>query len=261
MHILITNDDGIQSPGIHVLRDALQQGGHEVEVIAPDMERSAIGHAITLRKPIWAKKTYRDGEYFGYETSGTPADCVKLGILQICTKPIDLVVSGINLGANIGSDIPYSGTVSGALEGAIMGYPAIAISSVNPAEPYFPTAGRVLVEFLKQFDPKKIPKFGALNINVPSLPFHEIQGMKWTLQGAKRFDDYFEERKDPYGNAYYWLMGSYLEEIEDPKNDDWAVSHGFVSVTPLSVFMTDMMAFKEFDKLYPSQDFFPGETL
>jgi len=237
--ILITNDDGIHAEGIDCLNSCLTQAGHQVVVSAPYTEQSATGHAITLRKPIWAKKIYKGETFFGYGVTGTPADSVKIGILELAGKDVDLVVSGINRGANLGTDIPYSGTVSGALEGAIMGYPSIAISSINPKEPYFCTAGEFLVEFLKTFDITTIKRFGALNINVPSIKYNLLNGFLYTKQSSRRFDDYFEKRKDPYGNDYFWLMGDIKEE-ELPQDSDWiAIQKNYCSVTPLTVFMYD----------------------
>jgi len=247
--ILITNDDGIHAEGIACLNDCLREAGHEVVVSAPYTEQSATGHAITLRKPIWAKKIYKKDVFYGYGVTGTPADSVKIGILELAGKDVDLVVSGINRGANLGTDIPYSGTVSGALEGAIMGYPSIAISSINPKEPHFCTAGLFLVDFLKEFDVKTIKRFGALNINVPSVQYDLIQGFHYTKQSSRRFDDYFEKRQDPYGNDYFWLMGDIKEE-ELPEDSDWiAIQKNFVSVTPLTVFMYDPEWYQELKKM------------
>lgn len=253
MNILLTNDDGIWAPGIKVLKESLENAGHTVLLCAPDVERSAIGHAITLRLPVWANEIKRDGKFFGYASSGTPADCVKLGILQLASFKIDLVVSGINFGANLGTDIPYSGTVSGALEGAIMGYPSIAISSFSHSTPFFDTAGLFLVEFLKTFTPSVVPSFGALNINVPSIPFAELKGFKITKQSNRRYDEHYEKRKDPYGNNYFWLMGNVIEEQPSLEADYYAVMNKYVSITPLSVFMNDQTFFSNLRKLYPEQ--------
>jgi 5'-nucleotidase len=248
MKILITNDDGIMAEGIACLKRYLTEAGHEVIVSAPATEQSATGHAITLRKPLWAKKKDRDGKFFGYGVTGTPADSVKIGILEFAKKDIDIVISGINKGANLGTDIPYSGTVSGALEGAIMGYPAIAISSLDPKKPYFETAARFLTEYLEGFDPKSIKPFGALNINVPSVDYSDIKGYKLTRQSARRFDDYFEKRQDPYGNDYFWLMGNIKDE-DVPSDSDWAaVKENYVSITPLTVFMCDNDWYSELQK-------------
>jgi 5'-nucleotidase len=237
--------------GIKVLKEYMERNGHTVLLCAPDVERSAIGHAITLRMPVWAKTVHTDGRFFGFASSGTPADCVKLGILQLAQFNIDLVISGINHGANLGTDIPYSGTVSGALEGAIMGYPSIAISDVSHQAPAFETAAEFLSEFLNDFDPSIIPPFGALNINVPSVPFSELKGYKITKQSNRRYDDFYEKRKDPYGNDYYWLMGNVIEEQPSLESDYYAVMNDYVSITPLSVFMNDVETFCKLRTRYP----------
>ncbi|MFW6122036.1 MAG: 5'/3'-nucleotidase SurE [Petrotogales bacterium] len=236
MRILLTNDDGIMAQGIRTMARCLSKE-HEVIVVAPEVERSATGHAITIRTPLWAKEVRLGKEEIGYAINGTPADCVKLGLLAMTNEKIDLVISGINRGPNLGTDVLYSGTVSGALEGAVTGIPSIAISSENYNEPYFETAANFMIEFLRRFDIKQIPELTALNINVPSVPLHEIKGWKVTRQSRRRYKSDFERRKDPYGNDYYWLIGEYIED--DPGNDsDYAaVSGNCVSITPIYVLM------------------------
>ncbi len=236
MKILLTNDDGIMAQGIRTMARCLSKE-HEVIVVAPEVERSATGHAITIRTPLWAKEVRLGKEEIGYAVNGTPADCVKLGLLAMTEEKIDLVISGTNRGPNLGTDVLYSGTVSGALEGAVTGIPSIAISSENYNEPYFETAASFMIEFLRRFDIKQIPELTALNINVPSVPLHEIKGWKVTRQSKRRYKSDFERRKDPYGNDYYWLIGEYIED--DPGNDsDYAaVSEKCVSITPIYVLM------------------------
>ena len=168
MNILVTNDDGIMSPGIILLAEALSEE-HEVLVVAPDVERSATGHAITIRTPLWAKEVKVGNKNIGYAINGTPADCVKLGLLAISDRKIDLVISGVNKGQNMGIDVLYSGTVSGALEGAVTDTPSIAVSSSDWSNPEYETAARFMVDFLKIYDVSKMPDFTALNINVPSV--------------------------------------------------------------------------------------------
>ncbi len=248
LNILITNDDGVKAEGIAVLKKVLMQSGHSVTVAAPETEKSATGHAITLRRPIWVKEIEKDGGFFGYGVTGTPADSVKIGVLELASEKVDLVVSGINRGANLGTDIPYSGTVSGALEASIMGYPAVAISSIDPHDPYFETAAAFLVKYLKEFDIRTVPNLGALNINVPSIPYEELKGYKITRQSSRRFDDYYEKREDPYGNYYYWLMGNIKKE-KLPEDNDWvAIEHDYVSISPLTIFMNDNRWYEELKK-------------
>jgi 5'-nucleotidase len=239
LNILITNDDGIMSPGIIELAERLSES-HEVLVVAPDVERSATGHAITIRTPLWAKEVRVGNKNLGYAINGTPADCVKLGLLAISEVPIDLVVSGINKGQNMGVDVLYSGTVSGALEGAVMDTPSIAISSSDWSNPFYSTAARFLARFLHEFDVKRMPPFTALNINVPSVDYGELKGWRVTRQSRRRYKDYFEKRKDPYGNNYYWIFGEVVEDECSVDSDFCAVKENYVSITPLHAIMTDI---------------------
>lgn len=240
MRILVTNDDGIMSPGISVLSKYLKEITDEIIVVAPDVERSATGHAITIRTPLWVKEVSVNDEFLGYAVNGTPADCVKLALQALKKEEeIDLVISGINKGPNLGTDILYSGTVSGALEGALMGKPSIAISSANSENPNFESAARFVVEFLKVFDVKELPEFTALNVNVPARSYEEIKGWKVTKQSRRRYNDYFEARKDPFGNTYYWMLGEIIEDDPDENSDYMVVKNGYVSITPISVFLTN----------------------
>ncbi len=236
MKVLVTNDDGIMSEGIAVLAREVSKIA-KVLVVAPDVERSATGHAITIRNPLWAKEVKFGEEFFGYAVNGTPADCVKLGIQAISKEEkVDLVLSGVNKGANLGTDVMYSGTVSGALEGAMMGVPSIAISSCSNSNPNFLSAAKVVVELLEHLDLKEFPDFSALNVNVPAIPYDEIKGFKLTRQSKRRFQDFFEARKDPFGNTYYWMLGEIIEDDPGEDADYYAVENKYVSVTPLTIF-------------------------
>jgi 5'-nucleotidase len=238
LKILISNDDGIMAPGIAILKKYLEKE-HEVYVVAPDVERSATGHAITIRQPLWAKEVKFGDMLFGYAVNGTPADSVKIGLEAIHKKiKFDIVISGINKGANLGTDILYSGTVSAALEGALNGVPSIAISCYDFIEPNYDDAAKILFDLLRKIDLEKWPEFTTLNINVPKIPYDEIKGIKITKQSKRRYDDYFEERKDPYGNSYYWMLGKIVEDDNDENSDYSAINNGYVSVTPISVFLT-----------------------
>ncbi|RKX54588.1 MAG: 5'/3'-nucleotidase SurE [Thermotoga sp.] len=238
MRILVTNDDGIDAPGIITLVKYLSRS-HDVQVVAPDSQKSAIGHAITIRTPIWAKETEVIDGVKGYAVNGTPADCVKLGLEVLMDGNVDLVVSGINEGPNLGTDILYSGTVSGALEGALMGKPSIAISCSNQSDPHYESAAKFLVDFLEVFNVAEIPRFSALNVNVPSVPYDKIRGWRITRQSSRRYRDKFEARKDPFGNTYYWMFGEIIEDDESDDADYVAINNGYVSITPISVFLTD----------------------
>ncbi len=221
--------------------------------IAPDIERSATGHAITIRNPLWAKEVKFGNEFFGYAVNGTPADCVKLGIQAILgDKKVDLVVSGVNKGANLGTDVMYSGTVSGALEGAMMEVPSIAISSCSTSNPNFISATKALTELIKHIDFNNFPKFSAINLNVPAIDYDDLKGFKLTHQSKRRFRDFFEARQDPFGNTYYWMLGEIVEDDRDPQADYHAVEQGYVSVTPITMFHND----PEFMKILKKSDFF-----
>ncbi len=247
MRILITNDDGVTSPGILELARALSKK-HEVVIVAPESERSASGHAITIHFPIWVKEVDMDDRFKVYATTGTPADCVKLGI-DVLFKDPDLVLSGINRGPNLGSDLIYSGTVSGALEGSLYGIPSIAVSSADYANPNFESAIRFVEEFIERFDLSRIPRYTALNVNVPALSYEKIKGWRITRQSRRRWEDYFEARVDPFGRTYYWMMGHVIEDDPDPLADFRAVREGYVSITPISIFLTVEDLIDELSKL------------
>ena len=239
MRVLITNDDGIMAEGIAILAREMSKIA-EVHVVAPDVERSATGHAITIRNPLWAKDVKFGDEFFGYAVNGTPADCVKLGVQAILkNKKVDLVLSGINKGANLGTDVMYSGTVSGALEGSMLEIPSIAISSCSNSQPNFSSAAKITLELVKKLDLENFPKFSALNVNVPPTSYDEIKGYKLTRQSKRRFQDFFEARKDPFGNTYYWMLGEIIEDDPGEDADYYAVENGYVSVTPITIFYTD----------------------
>ncbi len=237
MEILITNDDGIYAEGILALSDSLRKVAG-VTVVAPDIQRSAVGHAITLADPLRVTKANRSGKFFGYATSGTPADCVKLAIRSIMKKKPDLVFSGINLGGNTGYNILYSGTVSGATEGALLGIPSIAISLDTFTRPDFRFAAS-FARKLAEAAYGRLPKGTLLNVNVPAVPVRRIKGVSLTSQSRSLFKDRFDERTDPHGQTYYWLTGS--QDLSAPAEDSdiAALRAGRVSITPLHFDLTD----------------------
>jgi len=206
MKILLTNDDGINAPGIYALWRELRKIG-EISIVAPETEQSAIGHAITLSNPLRLREVYRDSSFYGYSVNGTPADCVKLGVTAIFKEPPDIVISGINLGPNLGVDVMYSGTVSAATEGTIIGIPSIAVSLAIRREPDFRFAAAFARALCLEVKEKSIPAGILLNVNIPAVPLAKVKGVKITRQGKARFKDTFEKRLDPRGNVYYWLTG------------------------------------------------------
>ncbi|WP_456370195.1 5'/3'-nucleotidase SurE [Thermodesulfatator atlanticus] len=231
MRILLTNDDGIFAEGLCALHDALC-GEHQVIIVAPEAERSAVGHAITIADPLRVRKIKRNNIFFGYAVSGTPADCVKLALYEIVNGKVDLVLSGINRGANVGINVLYSGTVSAATEGAILGYPSIAVSLNEYLEPDYCFAAyftSCLIEFLAK---NGFPKNICLNVNIPAIPAHQIKGIKCVRQSTKPLIEKFEKRIDPHGNIYYWQCSEKFIE-EDPDTDVVALKEGFITITPL----------------------------
>ncbi|KAF0125184.1 MAG: 5'-nucleotidase [Elusimicrobia bacterium] len=246
MKILVTNDDGIYADGIYALATALAKVG-EVTVVAPDTQRSAVGHAITLTDPLRVGKARRNKKFFGYATSGTPADCVKLAIKSIMKGKPDLVVSGINLGANSGMNILYSGTVSGATEGALLGITSFAISLDTFVDPDFSVAAEFAVKMALALKKKKIPKGTLLNVNVPALPKSRVKGVKFTSQSHTLFRDWFQKRVDPHGQTYYWMTGKFRTCSAEPGSDVSAVDKGFISVTPIQFDLTDYKFLSELE--------------
>jgi len=196
VNILITNDDGIHAPGIFQLKKALDAVGNTV-VVAPDVERSAVGHAITLSDPLRVYEVEKNGKFFGYAVNGMPADCVKLGIKCLMRNKPDVVVSGINMGPNTATNIIYSGTVSAAAEAVIMGVPGLAISLTTFNIPEFEFSCTLAVQLVKKIKEFGLPEGTLLNVNVPPLKENEIKGIVITRQGKGRFEEFFDKRVDP----------------------------------------------------------------
>jgi 5'-nucleotidase len=243
VRILISNDDGIDSPGIEALANELKKIG-EVTVIAPRTEKSAVGHAITMKLPLRITEHFKNGEFFGYAIEGTPADCVKIGIRNILETPPDIVISGINNGSNAAINIIYSGTVSAAREAAIMDIPSIAVSVTSHDTKDFSYAAVIAKELALMVVEKELPKGTLLNVNIPNLPKEEICGISLTLQGKSKWDDIYEERIDPYGKKYYWLTGSMVDTDKDMDTDQFALKNNFISVTPIHFDLTDYKTYE-----------------
>ena len=238
MKILLCNDDGIHAPGISVLHKAISGLG-ELHVVAPDTERSAAGHAITLTDPIKATLVDKNEQLFGTAVSGTPADCIKLALcLLMKDNHPDLVVSGINLGSNTGISVLYSGTVSAASEAVILGVPGIAISLCTYQDPQWETAEKVATEIVAKVMKNPLPDGTLLNVNIPNIPYAELKGMKAARMGRSRFVEKFSVHRDPRGNDYYWLDGE-LDLLDDsPDTDVRVVRDGYVALTPIHIDLT-----------------------
>jgi 5'-nucleotidase len=236
--ILISNDDGIHAPGLQALKKALSGLG-SVLVVAPDVEKSAFGHGITLMTPLRTAEVFKDGEFFGLSVTGTPADCVKLALHTLMPKLPKLVVSGINLGPNAGTNVLYSGTVAAAREGTIFGVPSLAASLRSfQKEADFYLAAEYTRRFAEWMLSHPLPPGVLLNLNVPALPADKILGVKVTRVARYRYRDRYEIRLER-GRTYYWLTGEDAEVIDPaPDLDSVAVDAGFVSVTPLGYDLT-----------------------
>ncbi len=242
--VLLTNDDGIYAQGLLALYETLRED-FEVHVVAPEIEMSAVGHAITLHNPIRVKEVYRRGKFYGYAVTGTPADCVKLATQELLNGfPPDVVISGINLGANVGVNVLYSGTVSAATEAAFLGFSSAAISLDTVTKPDFGFAAKFakrIAEFLMEL--RLVYKI-ALNVNIPALSEEQIEGVEFTTQGTARFIERFEKRVDPRGNVYYWLTGEVPMEDPRPDSDGKVLKSKKISITPLHFDLTHYPSLK-----------------
>jgi 5'-nucleotidase len=218
----------------------------EVSVVAPDAERSAVGHAITTITPLRVKEVTLEDGLVGYAVNGTPADSVKLAVGAILEQRPDLVVSGINLGPNTATNIIYSGTVSAATEGRILGIPSIAISIGAFKNPLWETAAGYAIRVAEQVLARGLPPKVLLNVNVPNLPAAEVKGVLVTRQGESAYEERFDVRSDPRGVPYYWAAGSYLMSDVEEGTDALALERGYVSVTPVCF---DLTAYDHLDEV------------
>jgi len=228
--ILVTNDDGIQAPGLRALAEALQAVG-EVTVVAPEHEQSAVGHAITLHQPLRVRLLDAAGGGW-WAVQGTPADCVGLGIRKLIEDGPDLVVAGINRGANLGEDVLYSGTVSAATEAVILGVPAFAVSNVSFTSDDYRAAAAFATDLAGRLLRHPLPPPTFLNVNVPDLPPERIAGVRVTRQGWRVYRSTYIERVDPRGRPYYWLGAERPEDEPVPGTDIAAIQAGYIAVTP-----------------------------
>lgn len=258
MKILLSNDDGVMAEGIKALTVELSKE-HEVYVIAPDRERSAAGHSLTLHTPIRVEELEsKFGAKRIWITSGTPGDCVKIGINAILSdeeKP-DIIISGINHGPNLGTDILYSGTVSCAMEGAMLGYPSIAVSlaSMSSEPELFKNVASFVAKFLHKVKEFNFPPKSILNINVPGLMPEDLAGVAITRLGGKMFTDEYDKRVDPRGKVYYWMAGELIKQCENDDSDINALRWNKVSVTPITFEMTLANVIPELEKVLCSPD-------
>ena len=241
MKILISNDDGIWAKGIRVLAERIaREPEHEVYVVAPDRERSATGHALTLHKPLRVEDIELEGNVkAAWWTTGTPSDCVKFAVGHLLDNQVDLVISGINSGPNLGGEILYSGTVSAAMEGAFLDIPSIAVSLGASGHRHYDVAADFVAKLIHLLPSSGLGRKLFLNVNVPNLPADQIRGVRVSSLGVRAYNDRFEKRIDPRGKVYYWLAGEAIEEGEQEGTDAWCMANKIISITPISFNMTD----------------------
>lgn len=241
MHILCTNDDGYLATGIHVLAQAAHELG-AVRIVAPDREQSATSNSLTLHRPL-RKRLAPDGAVV---VDGTPTDCVILALNHVLDGTPDLCVSGINHGPNMGEDVLYSGTVAGAIEATIMGVPSVAFSYVGRKPEEIEGWQGVIAGLLKQFVERGLPEATLLNVNLPEVSPDQVQGVRVTSLGRRRYSDSIIQAEDPSGREYYWIGGGVTHWEGGPESDFRAVEEGFVSVTPLHL---DLTSYPQLDEV------------
>ncbi len=238
MHILLTNDDGVFAPGLRALRKELRRLG-EVTVVAPAMEQSGVGHSITLLEPLVVKSVDDDdGTNLGFMVEGSPADSVKLAVLELLDRPPDLIVSGINAGSNAGINVLYSGTVAAAIEGAFFKITSVAVSLETSEHYDYPHAARNAARVIERILANK-PEPGSLfNVNLPAHSRGEPKGVRIVPMGVGRYGEGFERRRDPRGRTYYWMTYNPPYNIEGPETDVTSLCEGYITVTPLHFDLT-----------------------
>ncbi|MFY2764205.1 5'/3'-nucleotidase SurE [Arenimonas sp. MALMAid1274] len=243
MRVLVSNDDGVEAPGIRVLAEGLRAAGHDVTVVAPDRDRSGASNSLTLDQPIRVKAL---GDQV-WRVAGTPTDCVHLALAGMLDLDPDIVVSGINTAANLGDDVIYSGTVAAAMEGRFLGLPAIAMSLVtfDQSGRHYDTAARAAVEITARLLVDPLPADTILNVNVPDLPYEQIKGFEVTRLGHRHRAEPCIEQTDPRGRAMWWIGPPGPEQDAGPGTDFHAVRHGYISITPIHVDLTRYQALEK----------------
>lgn len=250
VRILLTNDDGIYAPGLRAIYEALvERPGNEVQVVAPALEQSGVGLSITYLHPLMVHEEFLEGNHFGWAVHGSPADCVKLGMLEYCKQPPDLVVSGINSGTNAGINVLYSGTVAGAIEGAFFGVTSVAVSQATRTPPDYDRAARTAVDLIEQILDTQ-PQQGSLwNLNFPETEPGPPKGVKVVKMGVRRHLDVMEKREDPRGRPYFW---SGLDPIKnhamEPGTDLKELADGYITLTPLHFDLTEQHMVQQLQK-------------
>ena len=236
--ILITNDDGVNAPGIRALIEVMRSKGNVV-VIAPDKPQSGMGHAITINSTLRIQKIKEEEGYAEYSCSGTPVDCVKIAVSKLLPRLPDLCVSGINHGSNSSINVIYSGTMSAAVEGCIESIPSVGFSLCNfSVEANFDAAKVVASKVADKVLENSLPAGVCLNVNIPNIEMDKINGIKICRQANARWEEELDERKDPQGNSYFWLTGVFKNYDEGNDSDEWALANQYVSIVPVHIDFT-----------------------
>jgi 5'-nucleotidase len=247
--ILITNDDGVSSPGIKALVECVSDIA-KIVVVAPDKPQSGMGHAITIGQPLRLHRVHLFKDIESWECSGTPVDCVKLAVDKVLHRKPDICLSGINHGANHSINVIYSGTMSAALEAAIESIPSIGFSLLDyNIEADFAGAQKYARILVQQILGKKIDKHLCLNVNIPKAPVELLKGLKVCKQAYAKYEEKFDERKDPHGRNYYWLTGEFVNFDKGKDTDVWALENNFVSVVPVEFDLTDYVLKTKLEKI------------
>lgn len=249
MKLLISNDDGFWAPGIQALIDLLKDE-HELYVVAPSEQQSAMSHALTMHYPIRVREVQNERFKLGLAVHGTPADCVKLALEELLDFKPDYILSGINNGPNLGTDVMYSGTVSAAAEGTVFGIPSMAISLCEYGHEDFSEAAQAVKPVIDQFLKKPQPANILVNVNIPNLPAESIKGSRATILGNVVYHKPFQKRVDPRGRTYYWLAGDIIYDNNHADSDVMAVHDGYISVTPVHYRQTDYEIFEGLKKRF-----------
>ena len=245
--ILVTNDDGISAKGIRSLFEAVKEFG-DVVVIAPDSAQSGMGHAITINEPLRLYDSDLFGDTPAYACSGTPVDCVKMGVYEILHRKPDLIVSGINHGANTASNVLYSGTMSAAEEGAMENIPSVGFSLCSfDSDADFTASKSVVKNIVKHVLKNGMMDYTCLNVNIPDIPLDELKSIKICRQSLSFWDDRFDKRKDQFGKPYYWLEGEFLEHDKVEGTDLYWIERGHPTLVPTQFDMTAYKAIKELE--------------
>lgn len=244
MLILLTNDDGIYAPGIRALEKELRQIA-EVCVVSPAVEQSGVGHSVTFLSPIVVREEFENNKPRGWAVEGSPADCVKLGLFEFCTRKPDLVVSGINGGLNAGINVLYSGTVAAAIEGAFFGLTSVAVSLEYTEHAEFSQAAVLARKVILQILEQKGPEPQLFNVNIPTAALAGTPQVKIVPMGLDRYGEAYEKRIDPRGRAYYWATNDPPPQPGETETDLTALSKGHVTVTPLDFDLTKHKYFSQ----------------